>query len=65
MDSSADAGTVQACVGDTDEVEQGWTHMLNCGQMSTLRSLLSILNLSRSTPSNVNLNVSTTPVPKV
>ena len=37
MDSGADAGMVQACVGDTDEVEQERTHTSNCGQMSTLR----------------------------
>ena len=37
MDSGADAGTVQACVGDTDEVEQERTHTSNCGQKSALR----------------------------
>ena len=55
MDSGADAGTVQACVGDTDEVEQERTHTSDSGQRSTLvymRSILLILNLRRSTLSN-------------
>ena len=39
MDSGAGACTVQACVGDTDEVEQERTHTSNCGQTSTLRIL--------------------------
>ena len=39
MNSGADAGMVQGCVGDTDEVEQEGTHTSNCGQTSTLRIL--------------------------
>ena len=59
MDSGAGAGTVQACGGDTDEVEQERTirRIVDKGVLCVYScSLLSILNLSRSTPSNVNLH---------
>ena len=46
---------VQACIGDTDRVEQERTRMANRGQRST-PSMSLVLNLSISV-SNVNLTV--------
>ena len=48
----------QACVGDTDEVDQERAHTSNSERRSSLssqRRLLLILNLSRSTPSNFKI----------